>query len=67
MASEILTCSDSTEEYKKLFERVYQVVCERLTDLPDKALQVCQASIEGLKRAFVMTTILHYAETSRHI
>ncbi|OCT49040.1 hypothetical protein CLCR_04651 [Cladophialophora carrionii] len=27
-----------TEEYKKLFERVQQIVCERLTDLPEKAL-----------------------------
>ncbi|OAG37155.1 hypothetical protein AYO21_08690 [Fonsecaea monophora] len=28
-----------TEEYKKLFERVHQVVCQHLTDLPNKALQ----------------------------
>ena len=67
MARDVLTCCDSTEEYKKLFERVHQVVSEHLTNLPDKALQVREAAIGGLERALVLTTILHDVETSGHI
>jgi hypothetical protein len=55
------------EEYKKLFEQVHEVVYDRLTDLPDKALQVREAAIGGLERALVLTTILHYTETSGYI
>lgn len=58
MVKDQLTCCDSTEEYQQLFEKVHCVVYERLSDLPDKALQVREAAMGGLERTLMVTTIL---------
>ena len=53
--------------YRKLFEEIHQLVCERLTDLPEKALQVCAAAIVVLEEALVLITILYSAEAGGNI
>ncbi|KEF53399.1 uncharacterized protein A1O9_10374 [Exophiala aquamarina CBS 119918] len=39
LQGELTSINKHTEEYKKIFERVHQIVYERLTDLPEKALK----------------------------
>lgn len=67
MVGGILTGCNSTDAYGKLFEELHQLVRERLTDLPDKVLQVCAAAIVGLKEVLVLTTILYFAEASGNV